>query len=85
MPMIVQLREALDLAPQAGLIVVIVLGVLTVVAILLGWVSIGLRRDKSVLLLIGTCMVSGILLLAVLGEGIESIMMSQEMVPDSAD
>lgn len=79
MPIVVQIREGLKLASAAGLAVVALLGFSTVLAIVLGWLSIGLKKDKSIVLFVVTCVVSGILLLAVLGEGIEAIMFANDI------
>lgn len=75
LPAFVQLRERTDLAPSVGLTLVIVLFALSLSGVVLGWVSFGVKKDKSILVLVSACTLSAILLLTVVGELIEGAMM----------
>lgn len=50
---------------------------LSVGALVLGWVSFGSRNDKSVILLTAACIISVVHLLTVIGEVIEATMMRE--------
>ena len=75
LPAFVQLRERTDLAASVGLTLVVVLFALSLSAVVLGWVSFGVKKDKSILLLVSACVLSAILVVTVVGELIEGAMM----------
>lgn len=74
-PLLVQLRERVNIAPEAGLSLVIVVGVVTITAVIMSWVSLALQHDRSVVLLISACVVTAIFVLALVGETLEFVMM----------
>lgn len=76
LPIMVQVMNRYDFERVVGATFVIAFLALSVIGAILSWYSFAVKKDKSKILLIAACLMSGILVLTAVGEVIEGFMMS---------
>jgi len=76
LPVLVQTLSRVDFERVVGIGFVVALITLSLVALILGWVSFGFKKDRSIMLLIAASLMTAIIALAAVGELIEALIMS---------